>query len=206
MKRRELIFILAAAFIGITSTIISSFTLSGIQGKESRIDKRIQRLDQLQRNIIETESKAYQALNFSDVHLNLSHLHPDDGGKALLSSAGSNYFESLKFEAVSTYDEGNADGLTELSMLIDELERYKPLFETDLGLALDSTEYVRKNIHRIAAKRTLDNVNERQNLTQQRSELSQKESNVRFMATSLQFLSILLVLVRDLFKSKKPVA
>jgi hypothetical protein len=121
----------------------------------------------------------------------------------MMEGAGKHYYKSYLLSTMNTYQENVPEGLEDLVILQDQLQRKSDLFEKDFSAAIAQTASIREAINREKIATNARLIDERNNLQLEREHLGRRESGVQFIATSIQFLSILLVLVKDVFKPKK---
>lgn len=126
--------------------------------------------------------------------------------KVMIAGAGEHFYKSYLLASINTYNEGVPEGLENLIILQSQLQKKEELFEQDFSAAIAQTTTIREAINREKMATNARIIEERHNLQLEREHLGRRESGVQFMATSIQFLSILLVLVKDVFKPKKAVA
>lgn len=203
MKKRETVFALAAAAIAILSLIISAVVLKDISDRQAEIGARIQRLSKVQDDMISVLFVANDELNYSNLYLTLHQVHRDNPrANVLLQGAGEHYYKSFLTNIVNTYDEDKAGDLENLKTLELQLRRLQPRFSEDFPAAIKEGKDV---LSRITFERGMTQariMTERNDLLAEREKLARRESRVEFLATSIQFLSILLVLIKDVFKPK----
>ena len=207
MPTRDAKFAAAAAAIAILSLIISAFVLRGISERQAAISGRLQRLSKLQDEMLRVEFTANEEVNYSALCLSLYELHQDNPrAKVMMEGAGEHFYKSYLLSSITTYDEKVPEGLENLLILQSRLYKKRQLFKENFSEASAQTAGVREKItseKKAVAERM---IKERNALQLERERLDRRESGVQFMATSVQFLSILLVLIKDAFKPKKAMA
>lgn len=207
MLNRDAKFAVAAAAIGVLSLVISAFALRGISDRQAAISGRLQRLSKLQDEMLRVQFNANDEANYSALYLSFYELYQDHPrATVMMAGAGEHFYKSYLMGSANTYDEDAPEGLENLIILQSQLMQKEELFKEDFATAVAQTASVREKINREKVATAARFIDERNSLQLERERLGRRESGVQFVATSVQFLSILLVLVKDAFKPRKAVA
>lgn len=203
MLTRDGKFALAAAAIALISLIISAVVLRSISERQAAISSRLQRISKLQDEMLRVQFTANEELNYSNLYLSFYDLYQDHPrARVMMQNAGLHYYRSNLISAMNAYDERVPEGLENLMILQGRLAKYATLFDTDFSAAVAKTTDIRKAIYNEKSALNKNIAEERNALQTEAEGLGRRESRVQFLATSVQLLSILLVLVKDAFKPK----
>ena len=207
MLSRDAKFATAAAVIALISLVTSGIVLRNIAGEQATIDGRIQRLAKDQERIIQLEANASAELNFSNLYLTFYEMQEDrTRAQPFLDAAGAHFFASYWMELLPDYVVAIPEGFEKLAILQSQLAQKRKLFSQDFFTAEAQTKSLRTKLANEKARILRGFMNERNALQARRAGLERREGRVEFMSTTIQFLSIMLVLVKDAFKPKKEVA
>lgn len=207
MRTRDARFAVAAAAIALLSLIISAIVLRRISERQSAVSSRLQRISKLQDEMLRVQFTANDELNYSNLYLSFYDLYQDNPrAEVMMQNAGVHLYKSYLISTMGSYDERVPEGLENLMVLQGRLGKYQKLFDEDFSAAIMQTADIRKAITAEKSALVKRIADERDALQTEGEKLSRRESRVQFLSTSVQLLSILLVLVKDAFKPKKTAA
>ena len=205
MLTRDGKFAIAAATIAIISLVISAIVLRNISERQAGISARLQRISKLQDEMLRVQITANDELNYSNLYLSFYDLYQDNPrAEVMMQNAGVHLYKSYFISTLGSYDERVPEGLEKLMILQGRLAKYQSLFDQDFSAALMQTAGIRKAINEEKSALVNSIAEERDALQLEAESLGRRENRVQFLSTSIQLLSILLVLVKDAFTSKKP--
>lgn len=204
MRTRDARFAVAAAAIALLSLIISAVVLRSISERQAAISARLQRIAKVQDEMLRVQFTANDELNYSNLYLSFYDLYQDNPrAEVMMQNAGLHLYKSYRIGAMNVYDERVPEGLENLMILQSRLAKYEKLFDEDFAAAITLTADIRKAINDEKSATVERTAEERNALQTEAEKLDRRESRVQFLSTSIQLLSILLVLVKDAFKGKK---
>lgn len=207
MLSRDAKFAVAASTIALASLIISAVVLRNVSERQAAITGRLQRIGKLQDEMLRVQFMANEEMNYSALYLSFYELHQDNPrANVMMEGAGKHFYNSYLMSTMNTYREGVPEGLEDLVILQTQLQKASDLFKQNFSAAVAQTASIREAITREKMATNARIINERNTLQLERERLGRRESGVQFIATSIQFLSILLVLIKDVFKPKKAAA
>jgi len=201
--KRDVLFAVLAAAIALLSLAISAVVSRSLESKQAAVSARLQRVAKLQDEMLRVQFTASDELNYSALYQALHTLHADHPRAAvMMEGAGTHFYKSYLLTALSSYNERVPEGLENLIILQSRLQKFEPLFSNNFPEAVARTADIRAAINREKESAVKRIIEERTALQLEGERLGRKQSGVQFLATSVQLLSILLVLVKDAFKPK----
>jgi hypothetical protein len=194
MKR--LIVIVVAVF-NVIALIVSSVTLSEIRSQSDEVRSRLQRKMDLIDKVNDQSREAALQLNFAFVHLSMVELQLNE---SVERTAGLAYYQHMGHLLVAGFDEEDPSSQDSFQV---EFAAAEPLFQQSFRYAMQGVGDLPARL-RVRYEENIKHLQkQRTELMQAKSDLEAEEGDIKFFLVVVQFLTLVVVLTKDLMGAKK---
>lgn len=200
---RDKIIAITVATIALINIVITQKKLDRIKGRKAAINSKLERLNTVTDRANNILYHAENDLNFIGLKMSLLELTVGNANwNSVKNSIGDDYVKSMMKTLAATYDENDEADVEEVKRITTEMVSIKEQYGDDAYRLIPACGKIKEEIEQRAQSKLKRDIDEKKNLSREKEELDKEETTVVYFSTTIQSLSILLVLLRDLFKQK----